>query len=407
MVEFNRIEKIFLTRRPPKVKSSKSEFQAKVHRIPDIFFEDNRLTSFAGTVILQKLFKKLDFVSHLRKCFSHQRKRSVIGFHRVFQVLLLSLTIGYRRLRDIDRFKEDPIILRVAGLRRMPDLSTITRHLKRCDSDSIKNLRFYNRDHVLERLRKERLRRITNDFDGTVLSTGKKAEGSAVGFNKKKKGARSYYPLFCTIGQTGQVLDVYHRPGNVHDSNGAIDFMRECFKAERSVFGSNVVLESRQDSAFFSDKTVDFLLAEKVQFTISVPFERFVELKNLIENRRTWNRISATESYFELCWTPKSWESRCRFIAVRQRVKKQNKEPIQLSLFVPYEEGFEFKVIVTNCTESAKKIIRFHNGRGMQERVFAELKDQCQMDYIPVKYETGNQMRLLHNSTAFLFSGWL
>ena len=63
------------------------------------------------------------------------------------------------------------------------------------------------------------------DFDGSVLSTGRVAEGTAVGFNKKKKGQRSYYPLFSTIAQTGQVLDLYHRPGNVHDSNGAEQFI--------------------------------------------------------------------------------------------------------------------------------------------------------------------------------------
>jgi len=63
------------------------------------------------------------------------------------------------------------------------------------------------------------------DFDGSVLSTGRVAEGTAVGFNKKKKGQRSYYPLFCTIAQIGQVLDLYHRSGNVHHSNGAEQFI--------------------------------------------------------------------------------------------------------------------------------------------------------------------------------------
>jgi hypothetical protein len=52
------------------------------------------------------------------------------------------------------------------------------------------------------------------DFDGSVLSTKGHAEGSAIGFNKRKKGARSYYPLFCTVAQTGQFFDMHHRPGN-------------------------------------------------------------------------------------------------------------------------------------------------------------------------------------------------
>ena len=67
----------------------------------------------------------------------------------------------------------------------------------------------------MDRVQREGLRRITVDFDGSVLSTRKHAEGSAVGFDKHKKGARSYYPLHCAIAQTGQVFDVLHRSGNV------------------------------------------------------------------------------------------------------------------------------------------------------------------------------------------------
>ena len=64
---------------------------------------------------------------------------------------------------------------------------------------------------VLERIRSLVLPRVTLDFDGSVQSTKRRAEGTAVGFNKEKKGARSYYPLFCTLAQTGQVLDFLHR----------------------------------------------------------------------------------------------------------------------------------------------------------------------------------------------------
>ena len=89
------------------------------------------------------------------------------------------------------------------------------------------------------------------DFDGSVQSTKGHAEGTSVGFNKKKKGSRSYYSLFCTVAQTGQFFDLYHRPGNVHDSNGADQFIMQCFdKAKKEL--KNTIFESRMDSAFFS-----------------------------------------------------------------------------------------------------------------------------------------------------------
>jgi hypothetical protein len=94
-----------------------------------------------------------------------------------------------------------------------------------------------------------------------------------VGFNRKKKGARSYYPLFCTIAQTGQVLDLLHRPGNVHDSHGAQDFILACVQAVRKAL-PGVVIEVRMDSAFFSDEIVMALEEQHIEFSVSVPFER-------------------------------------------------------------------------------------------------------------------------------------
>lgn len=119
------------------------------------------------------------------------------------------------------------------GLRKLPDVSTISRALSRMETDGVENVRQLSRAMVIEGLQRERLPRLTLDFDGSVQSTQGHAEGTAVGFNKAKKGARSYYPLFCTVAQTGQFFDVHHRPGNVHDSNGADQFMLSCLSEAR------------------------------------------------------------------------------------------------------------------------------------------------------------------------------
>jgi hypothetical protein len=205
--------------------------------------------------------------------------------------------------------------------------------------------------------------------------------------------------LFCTIAQTGQVFDVYHRPGNVHDSNGAKRFILDCIGAIKAVLPS-IKIEVRMDSAFFNDEIVDELDQQGVDFSISVPFERFSELKALIEHRQRWCRYNQEWSYFESQWRPKSWQYRYRFIFVRQWNKKQRKAPVQLDLFVPHEYGYDFKVIVTNKQISVKKVLEFHNGRGAQESVFAELKSQAQMDYVPTRTLVGNQIYLFSTVLA-------
>jgi len=69
----------------------------------------------------------------------------------------------------------------------------------------------------------------------------------AVGYNKKK-GMRSYYPLFCTVPQSGQILDALHRSGNVHDSNGSMSFVRHCVESVRAALPM-ARIEVRMDGA--------------------------------------------------------------------------------------------------------------------------------------------------------------
>jgi len=132
-----------------------------------------------------------------------------------------------------------------------------------------------------------------------------------------------------------------------------------------------------------------------VEYSISVPFERFAKLKRLIEARRQWWRHSGRMAYFEKQWKPAKWTRRARFVFVRQRNKVQSKEPVQLDLFVPFAWGYDFKVIVTNKRIRAGKLLAFHNGRGSQEGVFAELKTDSQLEYVPTRTLSGNQIYLL------------
>jgi hypothetical protein len=376
------------------MKYSRSDVQNKVHSLPELKFEQQALTSFAGLVILQKLFTQMRLKERLRPCFIRWRQAKVFARAGVFLQLIIHLLLGYRQLQEGRYYRDDPLVQRVLGLGRLPDVATLSRFLKEATVESVQHLRLLLRELVLERLGALAPGRVTLDFDGSVQSTTRRAEGTAVGFNKKKKGARSYYPLFCTLAQTGQVLDVLHRPGNVHDSQGAQAFIWACLDAVRVPL-PQVKLEVRLDAAFFSDEIIMALVDRGVEFTLSVPFERFVELKGLIERRRRWRRLDNQAGYFESAWKPQCWDTRFRFIFIRTRVKQQHKGPLQLDLFIPYDYEYEFKVIVTNKTLQARRVAAFHEGRGSQEGIFAELKSHCHQDYVPVRRLYGNQTYLL------------
>ena len=388
------------------MKYSKADVHCKAHKVPEIRFECQSLTSFSGLVVFQELFKAIDLKTRVRRCFQHLYSGKIFGHAAVFLQLVLHIILGFRDLRDGGFYSDDPLVKRTLGLKRLPDVGTISRTLKDADEQSVQRLRQLLQDMVFDRLGQLCLSRITLDFDGSVQSTGRFAEGTAVGFNKDKKGSRSYYPLFCTIVQTGQVLDFLHRPGNVHDSKGARAFMLACIRAiELAAPGAQI--EVRIDSAFFSDEVVTALEEHGIEFTLSVPFERFPQLKAMIEERQRWYRCGRGIAYFESQWKPASWSRRFRFVFVRTRVKQQRKGPVQLDLFVPHDYGYEFKVVVTNKTLSAVRVVTFHNGRGSQEGVFGELKSQCHMGHVPARRLVANQIYLLaglfaHNLTREL-----
>ena len=368
--------------------------------LPTVKFEEGqKVTSFGGLIIFQQLFERLGLRAALSERCAHLDKKHshCYNFGTVIHCLVTHIILGYRNLRDADLYRDDPMVLATNGLSRLPSVPTVSRMLGELDDTALAGLRDYNRELVLWRLIEERLPRITLDFDGSVLSTGRRAEGSAVGFNKTKRGARSYYPLFCTIAQSGQILDELHRSGNVHDSNGAIDFVIRCVLEVQAAMPWTKI-EIRMDSAFFSDEMVTELVDLGVEYTISVPFERFAELKGLIENRVRWKDVpgsAVAASFFEKQWKPKSWSKRSRFLFVRTAKKKQTKGPLQLDLFEPVEHDQEYKVIITNKKGRAGGVVKYHEGRGYQEKMFGEAKSQAQMGYIPCKRRTANEGYML------------
>ena len=369
------------------------------NHVPSVEFEEaSRLTSFAGLVLFQRLFLRLGLLGRLRPCFGHLKVR-IFEHARLMLLLIVHLLLGFRRLAGIDYYRGDPLVQRVVGFTKLPSTSTLTRFLQDMDEPAIEQLRKLNRDLILERLEAERLARVTLDIDGSVQSTKGRVEGTAVGFNKKRKGSRSYWPLYCTVSQISCILDILHRPGNVHDSNGAQDFLLARIRELRAGLSRRPHFEVRGDGAFFDRKLLSALDEEDVAFTCSVPFRRLADLKHLVENATTWRRLNKRWEATEADYLPASWaeiEGRVRFILYRQTSRKQRKQVLparrQLDLFLPDETVYEYKVVVTNrLADSAYAVLAFHNGRGSQEKLFGEANQHCALNVIATLGLHGNQ----------------
>ena len=108
----------------------------------------------------------------LKRCFSHVKVSPIFGRHLVVLLLIVHLLLGFRRLRELDYYRDDPLVLRLMGLRKLPEVSTISRALSKMESDGVENVRKLSRSLVIEGLKRECLPRLTLDFGslaGSIL----------------------------------------------------------------------------------------------------------------------------------------------------------------------------------------------------------------------------------------------
>ena len=174
----------------------------------------------------------------------------------------------------------------------------------------------------------------------------------------------------------------------------------ECIEAVRSVL-PRAVVEVRMDSAFFGEQIITALDECAVEYSISVPVERYQAIREQIDERERWRRIDSMHGYFERPWQMKSWTiDPHRFVFIRRRTRLPHKGPIQLDMFLPRDYRYEYKVIVTNKSTGARSVMAFHDGRGSQEGLFAELKSHGQLDYIPANTWNANKVYLLASVLA-------
>jgi hypothetical protein len=115
----------------------------------------------------------------------------------------------------------------------------------------------------------------------TVLTVG----WAFRGFNPHHRKDPSYYPLLAHLAQPGHILRVKNRPGNVHDSNQSVAFLREGIDGLRAAFGRRRPLEFRMDAAFCQRTVFRLLAARGCAYAIKVGYWSWLPLKQLAAER--------------------------------------------------------------------------------------------------------------------------
>ncbi|MFQ5924030.1 MAG: IS1380 family transposase [Anaerolineales bacterium] len=360
-------------------------------------FTEQNLSSFGGLELFCRYFKLIQLHRRVRDACRAAEVKSDYGCVSLLLVVVGMLLVGARRLEQLKYLRDDPLVLRLCGLKRMPTRPTVVNWLKQFTVKRLQALIQVNSELLYEQIERLELGRLTIDLDGSVIQAGNQVRWTFRGFNPHRKKNKSYYPLLAHLAQTGQILKLRNRPGNVHDSTGADRFLRELIEELRCRFGRRLTLEFRMDAAFFKEKILKRLQRQGCEFAIKAPFWPWLELKAAVASRKRWSRVSEGIDAFEIQHHIRPWDIRLRIVIYRKRVRHKTPKNFQLDLFSPDDGYFEYSAIATNKSLTPKNLWEFAAGRGAQEKTLAELRGQFGLDVVPTNdYAANNAWQQLN-----------
>src|SRR5215468_3786366 len=353
-----------------------------------IQFVPHALTSYGGLELLGRYLRRIDLGARFRHAFAGLR--SDYGSSRIALVLLALFCVGARRLEHLRYLSSDPLVTRFCGLARLPTRRTVADWLRQFTQETLAPLVALNRDLVTEALARLALPRVTIDVDGSVIRTGATVGWAFRGFNPHHRKDPSYYPLLAHVAQTGHILRVKNRPGNVHDSKQAGAFLREVIEGLRAAFGRRLPLEFRMDAAFFQRDVLRLLAARGCAYAIKVGYWSWLPLKQLAAERQRWLPVAPdVTGFFHDLHIPQ-WNLQLRVMIYRKHVQHESPRNFQLDLFTPDDGHFEYSAVATNLALDLPALYAFICGRGAQEKTIAELKGEFALDVVPTRHYGAN-----------------
>lgn len=369
---------------------SRALLRRRVNAPATFRFAQSGLTSCGGLELIRTYLRQIDFTHRLQESLGRRLPATDYGVGSMILLLLALILTGGRRLRHLRSLSDDPVVARFCGLSQLPSDRSVGRWLARFDAVHVDALLQLNETVAADVIRSQGLTRLTLDIDGSVVSTGLQVEGARRGFNPHRRKVPSYYPITAYEAQSGQLLRIENRPGNVHDGKASLDFLSALIQQLRCDLPDVRHLEFRMDGAFFLKEIIELLDRPGIEYAIKVPFWQWLDLQSAINQNRRWHRVDDRVDCFEHLVDLSPWQRRERVVIYRKRVFHETRKNFQLDLFDPDNGTYEYSAIATNKTLSGARLWQFMCGRGVHEKVYGELKSGYAFATVPSQTYAAN-----------------
>lgn len=232
-------------------------------------FSAKNISPFGGLGLFRKLVQKLGVEKALESINPSQANENGKGGYTVGEKvmsLIYGLVLDLERPADTEVLKRDKVFQAVIGYGSYPDQSIFSRFLRSFSVSGATEIGDKDVEMLLQVRHNFRdWSNLTFDMDSHVKTVYGNQQRAKVGYNPKKRGRKSYHPLFCFIGETRDFLLGKFRSGNKNSISGAIELLRDCLRLVPKHIRQ---LYLRADSGFFSFDYLSFLEKHWIKYAV-------------------------------------------------------------------------------------------------------------------------------------------
>jgi len=355
------------------------------------------MTRFGGAGLWRRFLDKLNIAQRLEEFFVPGTGRKFTTGQYLLAILC-GLLLGLQRQADVAGLREDTGALKALGLEGMPAQSSLSKFLSACSTHLAQQILDISRG--LTRRLRSNYGSATIDLDGQVQVVRGEAERANYGYNRKRRGSKSYFVVLGVLAECRDILDAWILPGSSATVSARV--ARLAYRRSRRGLNSRTKrVRLRADAAFYSHGFLSLLERDKVTYFVAVRLQAALQQRvpHLI-----YCELGGRWAISQLEYTGDGWGHSRRMVVVRERLEPEGNRDKQLQLFTC--DGYAYQLIVTNADWPPEDVWHFYNHRARVENVIKESAYDFGFDHILSRKYAGNVAWLALVVLAYNITNW-
>jgi hypothetical protein len=381
------------------------QMEKKMHQTAlPVTFDNETITQF-GLFGFLEAFKHIIGWQQIVKehLFVNRRHNAKYLATDLLETLVDSACLGLFRFSHMDVLQRDSSYQKCKEINQVADESTLRYFLRQMTPEIIEQLAEINQHLLAQKFRVEKPREVWLDFDDSVVTVFGEQEESAVGYNPRYHGRRSYKVKVAFISGTGELVYSKLYDGKTASNGQFLEFLKETLS---KLDPKHITVQGiRVDRGFFDEKLFAYLESQQIEYICKAKMSANVrKIAEYLEKNGDFQPISSHYAAAEIRVPLPKWEKARRFVCIRETLEPKAKNDKQICLDLP---AYEYQAIVTSLDPlTAEDIWHEYNQRANIENKIDELKVGLGVDQMSQHEFVRNQAFLWIKGIAYNLLNW-